>query len=320
MATERRLYNEQIKEHFLSLYPETTRQGYRRIFITSSRTEELLGKDLYDFNIYEIEDVLYDLSPTTFASSQVNGRIITAYIRWAIEEGLRKNNINPLWIVDPQYFTKFVDRSLNLYVSEKTLRSIEDQCMNAQDYAILRLLFEGVGGTELSELRNLKREDIDSKNLQLTLTDKDGSKRILKVSPRAISFVEKAAGETIYHKNNGEPIEYERIRSYTYLVNNEYVFRTSLTRTNHYKAADAHLFYRRIDKIKDLFGKPFFTSKNIQKSGMIYMAKELVKKDGDLLRDHYLKIAKRFKVNNWYSLQEYVNMDNIKKLYGEELE
>lgn len=315
LQTESKLYNEHIKERFLGTYPETTRPGYRRIFVTSKRTEEMLGKDLYDFNLEEIEYVLYDLAPTTFAASQTNGRIVTAYISWAIEEGLRKNNINPLRIVDPQYFTKFVDPSLNIYFTEKRLRDIEDQCVNAQDYAIFRLLFEGV---RVNELRYLKKEDIDSENLQLALTDEDGSKRVLDVSPRAISFVEKAAKETIYHKRNGEPIENERIRPYTDLVDNEYVFRTSITKTDHYQAVDVHLIYRRISSIKDIFEIPFFTSGNITKSGMIYMAKELVKKDGDLLRDHYLMIAERFKVNNWYALKDYVNLDNIKKLYREE--
>lgn len=314
-----KLYNEHIKERFLETYPEQTRPGYRRIFITSKRTEELLGKDLYDFSLEEIEDVLHDLSPTTFSASQTNGRIVTAYISWAIQEGLRQNNINPLRIVDPQYFTKFVDPTLNMFFTEKKLREIEDQCVNAQDYAIFRLLFEGVNGSRLSEIRNLKKADVDSDNLRLTLTDADGSQRVIDVSPRAISFVEKAAKETVYYKKNGEPIDNEKVRPYTDLVDNEYVFRSSITRTEHYGMVDIHLIYRRINMVKELFEIPFFTSTNIAKSGMIYMAKELVKRDGDLLREHYLMIADRFKVNNWYSIKEYVNMDNIKKLYGDEL-
>lgn len=320
VVIENKLYNEQIKERFLATYPESTRPGYRRVFIVSKRTEQLLGKDLYDFNLQEIEDVLHDLAPTTNAASQTNGRIVTAYISWAIEEGLRRNNINPLKIVDPQYFTKFVDPSINIFFSEKRLRNIEDQCINYQDCAIFRLLFEGVEGKKLSEIRNLKKKDIDYKNNQLVLTDEDGNQRVLEVSPRAIDMVQKASKETIYHKKNGEPIENERIRPYTDLVDNEYVFRTSITKTDNFGTVDVHLIYRRIAAIKELFEIPFFTSTNIQKSGMIYMAKELVKKDGELLRDHYLMIAERFRVNNWYSLKDYVNMDNIMKLYGEELE
>lgn len=318
-TTESRLYNGQIKERFLETYPEGTRPTYRRIFFVSKHTEEAFDKDLYDFSLEQIEYVLYDLFPTTFASSQVNGRIITAYIRWAIEQGLRKTNINPLIIADSKYFAKFVDPNINLYFPEKLLRSIEDQCINAQDCAIFRLLFEGVSGKQLSELRNLKKKDVDSDNLQLTLTDEDKNKRVLEVSPRAISLVKKASEETVYWKRNGEPIDSPNIRPYTDLVDNEYVFRNSITRTiNHYDSVDYHVIYRRIELIQELFEMPFFTSTKIKKSGMIFMAKELVKKDGDLKRDHYLMIAKRFKVNNWYSLKEYVTMDNIMKLYGDE--
>jgi len=313
------LYNEETKQRFLKTLHPNTQMSYIRVLLAAKRTEEQLGKDLYDFNLNEIEYVLYDLAPTTVTSSEVSGRIITSYITWAIEQGLRSNNINPLKLVSSDYFKKFVDPSIVTFLSEKELIQIEEGCVNAQDAAIFRLLFEGVGGTTYSEIRNLKREDIDEDNRILKLVDEDGKTRELQVEQRTIDLVLKAAKEEIYYKKNGE-VEDEsgRIRQYTDLVKNDYVFRPSITKVNSANMPiEGSVIYRRVSLIKDFFDIPYLTPKNVAKSGMLKMAKDFVESEGELKRHHYIAIAERFKVNNWYSLKKYITIENINRVYGE---
>lgn len=320
MADRRRyddeLYNGDIKKRFLNSLLETTVPSYRRAFLISKRTEERLGKDLYDFRLEDIEYVLYDASPSTFVSSHVLGRIITSYITWAIEEGLRRNKINPLWGVGPEFFQRFVDKKIELYLSDEKLRQLENWCVNAQDAVILRLLFEGVRGREYSELRNIKKSDISIETNVLRLVNEGNKVREIELSDRAIKLLLKAAGENIYYKRNGEIVEDNRIRSYTDLVNNEYVLRSSLTRTFHLnEPIDAATINRRITSLRRIFDIPRLTPTNIAKSGMIKMAYDLVG-DGEITANAYKEIAHRFNVNNWYSLKTYVTRENIEKLYG----
>ena len=312
------LYNEEIKQRFLNTLHENTRMSYIRVLLAAKRTEEQLEKDLYDFNLNEIEYVLYDLAPTTATSSEVNGRIITSYISWAIEQGLRSNNINPLKLVSSDYFKKFVDPSIVTFLSEKELIQIEEGCVNAQDAAIFRLLFEGVGGKNYSELRNLKRQDIDVDNRIMKLTDEDGETRELQVEQRTIDLVLKADKEEVYYKKNGEVDDVSgRIRQYTDLVKNEYVFRPSITKVNNPSMPiEGSVIYRRVSSIRDFFDIPYLTPKNVAKSGMLKMAKDFVELEGELKRHHYIAIAKRFKVNNWYSIKKYITVENINRVYG----
>lgn len=314
------IYNEKIKELFLQNYTESSQVTYRRIFQKSCSTEEMLGKDLYDFNLEEIEDVLYNLSPTTFHSSVTNGRIITAYISWAIEQGLRKNNINPLKTYGSDYFRKFIDPSAKIFFTDSEIMEIEDFCNNAQDAAMIRLLFEGVSGKMFWEIRNLKKEDVDFENKTLKLTNENGEIRILEISDRALSLVEKAMNQTKYYKKNGE-MESENpvLREYTDLIENDYVFRPSKTKVDDpNEPIKKNVIFRRISTISELFGLPHLVAHNIIKSGILYMAKKEIENGHQINTDLYRKIAQRYAINNFYSLRDFVTKENIESLYDDD--
>lgn len=312
------LYNEEIKEKFLKQYPENTARSYRRVFVKSKTTEEMMKKDLYEFNMDEIEYVAYELAPISFGAALTYGRIITSYITWAIEQGLRSNNINPLKTVRSSYFEKFVDKSLKLYISDKELRRIEDRCVNAQDAVIFRLLFEGAGGKKYAELRNIKREDIDEENNTIRLIDEDEQERTIKFSDRAIDLALKACNQEVYYKKNGEPLEAENLRSYTDLVKSNYMLRASITKTDNYDRVDHPTIYRRINLITELLGLNYLNAKNITKSGMIFMAKQLIEDEGELGSAQYKKIAERFNINNPYSLKNFLTYQTVESVYGGE--
>lgn len=311
------MYNQNIKESFLSDFPLNTQSTYRRIFIRSMGVEEVLGKDLYDFTKHEIEEVLFDLNPLTPAVSQSNGRIISSYISWWIEKN-KSQSINPLNTVGAEWFNKFIDKNKKLYYSYKDIKQIEDFCMNAQDAVIVRLYFEGVAGMDSAEIRNLSKNDIHSDINTLILRDANKTPRAYKVSHDCIKLVNDALAERTYMKRNGLMVEQENVRTFTDLVNNDYVIRNSITRTDLAdEAVHSSVIYRRMKMISELMQLPYLTGKNVFRSGIIYYAWQILNEEGVLGKPQYEKIAERFQIKNWYSIKEYCTEEIIFKLYGE---
>lgn len=315
-----RMFNPDIKEEFLNTYEnEETQRTIAYIFYKSKTTEEMLGKDLCEFNIYELEEALFCMNPLTKRASETNGRFISLYIDWAISKGLLTSNINPLSTKSSEWFEQFVDKNKKIYFSEQELNVMINDLINASDAVILRLLFEGAGGYGLSELLNLTKNHIKFDNVLELKDDREGVRR-LKFSDECIRLVINALREKEYYLKNGLGERNDVFK----LVENEYVIRPiqrrSKTTTD---VADKHLIYRRIATIKEFFNLNYLTAKNIQRSGMIKMAKELFLRDGELRSKQFYEIAERFGLKkntagyyNTTVLKEFINRENITNLYG----
>lgn len=318
------IYNPELKEQFLNTINEKTRQSYRRIFTITFKHELMLNKDINQFSLKEIEKVLWSFKSRTRNTIESYGRIISSYLNWCVKIGLISKNV--MEDMKPDDFEKFIHDEPS-YISEEQLRKIEDMCNNYQDAVILRLLFIGVGGKRLSEIRNLKISDVDFENKRLRLIDalKEDEKgaplkyteRFIDVDERTLSLIKGASNQRIYLKRNGEitPTEHNNIRPFTDLVQNDYVIRPSITKTdNYYAPVDKFVIYRRLNMIKDTLGLDRFNAKFIQQSGMLYFANKIVEGDKVSLID--LKIvADQFNIKSYHNLKGIVTMDNIRKIY-----
>lgn len=320
IVTDQEYYNPSVKMSFLSSYNEGTAKWYQRIFNYSFKYECKYGIDLYDFNPSQIREVVQEMNPLTYNSSRSNISVISTYLSWAIDKGLRTSIVNPLDEVSTLWVEQFVAKGTKLYVSEREMRSIEDYCVNAQDAVIFRLLFEGVQGKACSEISNLKYDDVDHDNAILTLHNADGKTRKLQVSLRCIHLIDQAMRQREYIKGNGETLDNENILPYFALVSSEYVLRNSITTKHSSPNVDKYTIYRRIDSIKSLFSGQFdakyLTSKNIVKSGMIKMGRDLLHDRGKLDKSEYMEIAHRFRVNGWWLIKEFLNEETIEQVYG----
>lgn len=322
-------YNEEVKKRYLeTLENVKTKKTYKRILLRAKIIEDYYKKDLYNFNREEIGEVLTLLRPKNFATSRQNGYIIHAYIVWAIREGYRENNINPLDNVDTDYYMQFVDTEKEILFHEDKIYDIVDQCKNGQDKAPIMLLFEGAYGNEYSELLNLKTKDVDIENKILRLQDANGTERYLRISDRCLNAIRKAISETEYLKRNGE-VKKELRAKITHLVENDYVLRPSKTNSkNEEGKADNHLILRRLDMLKKVLNIPYFTAMNIRKSGMLKMAKDLYIERGRLDKEELDDIGEKFGISingykdgkkeyNYYAYkQDFLNIETIKKIYG----
>ena len=324
------MYNEEIKLKFLEeqYSSEDSRRILAYIFYNSRRTEEQLGKDLYNFNINDITALLKDLSPRNTNVARSNGSVISAYINWSAENGYRQSNDNPLHGVLPSYYEDFVGER-KLYLSKNQIDEIIEEIVNAQDSVILKLLFDGASGTKMSELLNLKKSDINWDTNSLKLTDDKYGDRELVVTDECMKLLNRAIDEKSYYSKNGTV---EGKKSEIDLVDNEYVLRNIKVGAYGEGKGNPSLIYRRMDMIQELLdtGLESFTSKSITKSGMIYEGYRLFLEDGEIGSEQLSKVAEKFGVRkikvgeyeyyNTSILGKFINRENILELYGVDID
>jgi integrase len=297
------LFNPDRKVEFLThmieegtIQPRTS-TSYARIFGITKEFEERYHKELAEFSIKEIEKIFYGFEANNRNTIESYGRIISSYLNWAVKNGYAKEN----------------------YMTEKQLRRYEEQCVNYQDAVIMRLLFEGVGGKQLSEIRSLKKSQVDVDNKRLFLMNEvNHSGRVLEVEQRTIDLIEGAIKQMEYRKSNGdmEPTPFNNVRDYTDLVDNEYVVRASITKTeNFHSPVDKFVIYRRIETIAKSLGIEDLTAKFIQRSGMVHQASKLMK-DGELSLDDLKLVADRFNMKSYHNLKGFLTANNVSKVYG----
>ena len=330
-----KFYNSEIKDEFLQNYEnEGTQTTLSYIFYKSRITEVMKKKDLSEFTVEDLEEVLYELEPLNKTVSASYGRMLNSYISWTIKKGYQKSNINPLTAKTTDYYERFVSKK-KLFLSYSELKEIENNLVNAQDSVILYLLFEGVNGEGNTEILNLKKQDVnfDTNELKLLEVKKNGEQRsrTIKVSDTCIRLVKQAINQNVYQNRNGNAVN-TRGTAEVELVNNDFVIRPVNRRVKDTNApADKHTLFRRVTVISEEFDLPYLSMKNIERSGMIKMARDLylenptLEKDGKMLTGQLSKVAEHFgrrKVNvggveyfHLTPLREFLNLDTINELY-----
>jgi hypothetical protein len=170
---------------------------------------------------------------------------------------------------------------------------------------------------------NLKRQDIDFEKNILSLEDDKNGRRLIKVSDTCINFIEGALEEETYYNKNG--ISEGRVAT-SRLVNNEFVIKGTLKKNVNYKRANKQVIYNRFETLRDFFNIQYITPNNIQTSGMIKYARDVLIKYGQLNKNQLKTIAENYgmqlienngyKVYNYTLLREDINFENILRLYG----
>ncbi|QSF43471.1 tyrosine-type recombinase/integrase [Paenibacillus tianjinensis] len=315
-------YNETQKEMYLKDLAEKTYTSYARVLKRARYVEEQLGKDLYNFNVSEIEKLLVFMSPGSYSASAGNVNVIRTYIRWAIQQDLRIDNINPLdSVISDNFINKFIDTTNKKLFTEEEIATIVGGLQSFQDAAIVQCLFEGIMGHEYSEILNILKKDVDRDSDELEVRNSPASGpteiRKIKVSTKLMNLLYSAANETSYIKSNGlSDAKAKEIE----LIDNDYVFRSVKLRVVNYDRASNHLVLRRMKSVREWFDYPHLTATSIKNSGMLKYAKDLYMEDKTLSRDHIGKICKRFGVNSIATTRltkDFLNIETIKSLYPE---
>lgn len=287
------MYNQELKEKFLneSYGNDLSRKVVANYFYVSRLTEQVLNRDLCDMSEDEIASVIKSLDLKTILSVKSAGSYIKNYITWAIGKNERSSSINPLVNVDDNWYRKLVnDSDASFWTREFIVDDVLPNLNDYQDKSFIMLLFEGVCGKRLSEIRNLKLSDINLDTNMVTVYDEnDAEGREVELSENTIELLIKANGAQTY--KNIYDREYD-------LVKTEYVFKKTNIGMSSKKVypkekMQQNPLINRLRKIQEAFEIPRFKAKNINKSGMLYeYYKRVLEKNNGALNFESVKLNK----------------------------
>lgn len=318
-----KLYKEETKERFLSTYEnESTQTTIRNVFAKTELVESVLEKDLYEMNLTELGKCIENTNPYNLNVAKSTGRFISQYLTWAIENGYRESNINPLKGIDDEFYDKYVDKSKKIHFSfSEFLDLLEDPNLyNAQDKAFLFLMFEGLMGEQFSQIRDIKESDVDFENKTVYIKEHD---YIMKVSDECIKYLEKACNEKTYYNWNPKTKEFNERE----LLPSPYILKTTKSpRASEGQPIGMSLLYRRLHDLKELLNLQYLTPNAIKQSGMIKMTVDIYNEEGVIGYEQLAKVGEKYGfsklVNNGYEyyntylMKEFINESNIKDLYN----
>jgi len=332
---EIKFYNQQYKLYFIDKHKDKIQDYnfYRRLFNLSKELEEELGRDLCDFSVEHINQIISAMQPSTSAAAAKNIAMIKRYLVHAAQDGEKMTNIIQINRLTHDA-VQFLPSNPKYFISEAELQLSEDSCMNAQDAFLFRAVFEGIGGAEMIELRSLKMKDIDTdKNLVTIDLENYNKNRTVRVSERFVDIAMKAYNQTAYVLNNGEDVDedFRRINSDYQLEPSVYILKKSnIGRIKHDEPVANPTIYKRLNTIKDFqsfksIDKYYLKFNNIYKSGALFAgAKYIAEREMDidnLSQSEWTEVV-RFIKNTYLDLpvdpKNILTTDNIKELYAEE--
>lgn len=317
-------YNSDIKKRFFSeMENENSIITMAYAISKATSTEEIFNSDLYNFNLDQIELVMKNINPKNLSSSRNYLAIFKKYISWAYENGYHRSNINLIENIDNSWHEKFLSTQQSLF-SEKGLREVEKQLVNYQDSLPLRLAFNGIIGNKLSEMINLKIDDVEGN--MVTVCDENGETRIVRVDDRCVELIEKAYNEKIYQNYNGKA---SRVAGRE-LEDSKFILRPLKKKATVSYQLEYFSLLGRLRRIKTLVDLPLLSPKNLERSGIIYDAFLIGLEKGRFDKEGFDILTKKYVIQQllvdgkyYYNKTIYRNFlksETIKELYGEEVE
>lgn len=97
------MYNEDVKRKYIESYSGLmTQQMCEKFFNKLKFEEEKLDKDLSDFTIPEIKEVISVLQPKNDKQAKVYASFVSGYLKWTFDL-----DFNPLKEIDSEYYNQF---------------------------------------------------------------------------------------------------------------------------------------------------------------------------------------------------------------------
>lgn len=319
------MYNEGIKLNYLERYENAdTKEVYGRIFKKSASLEQQLHKDLFDFDEDELRlFVMQILQPKTKESSRSIYSTISSYIEWSIAENFSQSTENP-WGRRGQNYIYSLVLDVKNYMSYDEKQCIVSQLINDQDKFIMEALWNGIQGDKLRELVTLTINHVkaDRNIIQLVNEDNVLNREVVAFDELLCKYALQANTQRYYIKKNGQCSE-NTISESADLVESNYIIKRSNTKHKGEKSYTTHYtVYNRIEMFRELRDmEPFsnvLVTKNIVRSGMIYYALQLYKRDGVLEKVQIEEICNRFNIKFKWSLKDFLNLEVLQMLYPQE--
>lgn len=317
-------FNKETKIEYLKSLSPSLEHVCATIFANTVNIETAFKKDLYDFSLDELQQIIQHLNPATIISARNFRSRILMYIDWAIEHGRRVNNINPLQGITPEWDKRFADVVGDRYFSIETIDEIVDSLDNAQDKALVYCLFEGVGGQGINEILQLKITDLDTNihPYKLKIRDKNAEVyREIEISDKCATFIQQAYAQHTYVSISGGNLQ--DLVPYDDRVFKKAAWKNKNSATDECKR---HNLVVRLAHIQKEYSLGEFSANTIEISGRIRMAAEYIKENGKMDKEGYNKIGDHYNLTKvkwgdylYYNhglMRAYINDKYLENLYG----
>lgn len=148
------MINESFKEKFINDKSTITKGYVKNVFNKCAKLEELYNKDVCNFTLEQIKEVLLTFCSTSVECLRVVTSVLRKYTYFMIENNLSKDNINHYDYVDTEILMKCVNIKVldNKYIDRETLLGYIDILPNASDQWCILALYEGISGEKLSNI------------------------------------------------------------------------------------------------------------------------------------------------------------------------
>ena len=267
-------YNEEFKYQYLE--DNASRNKYMKsnvllLFRRIAIWEERFQKDLYDFSVEEILGVYKYLSMTSLESLMVANNQYKLYAAYALERGVIKDNQNHFDEIDlPTLKTcLYVGLAEEKLITREELLDIlnSSSVENVSDKVIALGLFEGLCGKELTELTQLRPEDINPKTNVVKLF----GGRKLTISDKLKDWCLESADEYTYYNS------LNKLGNKKYLTSDDRVLKRLSNSTVDSVHQRHKTVNRRLDHLIDITGRSAFGVGSLKESGRLEMIKDLRK-------------------------------------------
>ncbi len=279
------MYNRETKEWFLKERPnEENMSNYRSLFKRTCKYEELIGKDIMNFNYEECRGLLAFLKPKSKRTLVANLSYLRLYTQWCVEKNqvdTTKNNwdltmsSNDLvhYMHERSYFKDYNDflDSLSKYVDRK------------YDKLFFFLLYKGVYGDALQDIIEAKDSDLDNETMSIFVPSKNKT-----------VFLGKDFFDIFHAQDTGEYSDLKLINE-----DSPYLIKAYIDKRNPEGKATKHglnIGLKRFNKqiFEQEKKKTYFTTQTIRKSGLLYGAHEILISSGKVTRANCEELFKIF--------------------------
>lgn len=283
---------EELKLDYLDKQEEGTSTNIRYVLLGEAvrKLEQKYKKDLAQFDIEVLKELMGDFQAKTESSLASRLSIINKYVDYAVAKGYVEMN-NTIFITGDMLKDFLDTRAVNMrYIDINEFNAIKEVCKNYQDLIILELPWEGILGEKCIEARNLSEKDIDFDNNIIHIRDEN--ERSIRVLDKTIKIIKGAIDEEeyeVYLNENSDDIKFKGVR---YLRKTPHIIRKSTSGKNDIISYDG--FVRRLKDIAKWYGNPFITPTTLWWSGMFHYLGLTEKEKGKLDKDDYWKIMERY--------------------------
>lgn len=289
--------NKKFKDKFIKEKTTITVNFTKNVFNKAIDLEEYYNKDLSNFILDEIKNLLLTFNSTSVEYLRVVTSVLRKYTDYMIENNLSIDNINHYDSVDTDLLKSCVNKESinNKYISREQLLSCINELPNPSDAWCLLSIYEGIKGKDFTNV-TMTKGNFDYINHTITLYDGSVFKPSEKLFEIAVDSYEAYEYESLRN------LEGNKVR-----LTGEEILKTRdnimFGNTDTTKAYNRLL--SRIRLIKKYLDVSFITIPRLQLSGMVYQFKCIMKRENKTY-DELFNTPEFFEIRKKFGYEKYI--------------